>query len=215
MTENTKKLGILIPLLTIFYGMYVSTESAPLLMETTRALSAVDREKLKNLGKSSAQVDINEVLNPFELERAIEAETEVEPDALEEKEFDSGLEEIDRVYVAGPFKMVLWKDELLRSGQSFGDLRIVKILEKEIHVSYKGRLLVLEGRVKEELVNGVLIAGALRAAVLGGKILSVGEQCNGIKVVDVSLEEVTLTVDEITVVSRINPRPQLAYGGKE
>ena len=201
--EHGKKIGILIPLLTILYGIYMSTESAPLLVETSKAVAKIKGTKV------ATNVDVKGVLNPFEMERALNEEMEDLSFDDEEKPSSSGLEGIKVVYRAGPFRMVRWQGEILRAGQTKGKMTIVKILPGEVHVSNEGKLLVLEGCKEEPLINGVLVAGALRAAVLGGKIVASGDSLNGIKVVDVSMEEVTLTVDQVAVVCPVNPRPKV------
>ena len=203
MMEHGKKIGILIPLLTILYGIYMSTESAPLLVETSKAVAKIKGTKI------ATNVDVRGVLDPFEMERALNEEMEDLNFDEEEKPSSNGLEGIKVVYRAGPFRMVRWQGEILRAGQTKGQMTIVKILPGEIHVSNEGKLLVLEGCKEEPLVNGVLVAGALRAAVLGGKIVASGDSLNGIKVVDVSMEEVTLTVDQVAVVCPVNPRPKV------
>ena len=204
MMEHGKKLGILIPLLTILYGIYMSTESAPLLVETSKAVAKIKGTKI------ASNVDVKGVLDPFEMERALNEEVEDIGYDDEEKPSSNGLEGIKVVYRAGPFRMVRWQGEILRSGQTKGKMTIIKILPGEVHVSKEGKLLVLEGCKEEPLVNGVLVAGALRAAVLGGKVVASGDSVNGIKVVDVSMEEVTLTVDQVAVVCPVNPRPKVA-----
>ena len=204
MMEHGKKLGILIPLLTILYGIYMSTESAPLLVETTKAVAKIKGAKL------AANVDVKGVLDPFEMERALKEELEDVGFEDDVKPTSNGLEGIKVVYRAGPFRMVRWQGEILRAGQTKGTMTIVKILPGEIHVSNEGKLLVLEGCKEEPLVNGVLVAGALRAAVLGGNIVAAGDSISGIKVVDVSMDEVTLTVDQVAVVCPVNPRPEVA-----
>ncbi len=205
MMENGKKLGILIPLLTILYGAYMSTESAPLLVETTKAVA-----KIKGAKIAGANVDIKGVLDPFDMERALNEEQDDISFEDEEKPTSNGLEGIKVIYKAGPFRMVRWQGEVLRAGQTKGTMTIVKILPNEVHVSNEGKLLVLEGCNEEPLVNGVLVAGKLRAAVIGGSIVAAGDSINGIKVVDVTMDEVTLTVDQVAVVCPVNPKPVIA-----
>jgi len=203
MSGRGQNLGLLIPTAMILYGMYVSTESAPLLIESTKIVRTMSSSKT-----GGVPLDVKAILDPFDPQRRSLGDGE-QTEPLSAATAETGLESVRVVYRAGPCRMIKWKGQFLRAGGGTADLKLIKVVDGTVHVCYEGKLYVIEGCGEQPLVGGVLLAGPSRAAVVGGAVLQVGSELSGIRVVDVTLDDVSLSIDGVAVVCEVNPRPTL------